>query len=75
MSIIKLLFVFSPWIAFWIIAAGHSMLRLQIGICVAAAMVVVMGITKLHRGIILWAGVVVFFIDPGSFSFHSPWSQ
>jgi hypothetical protein len=60
MSIIKLLFVFSPWIAFWIIAAGHSMLRLQIGICVAAAMVVVMGITKLHRGIILWAGVVFF---------------
>jgi hypothetical protein len=61
MSIIKLLFVFSPWIAFWIIAAGgHSLLWLRIGICVAAAMVIVMGITKLHRGVILWAGVVFF---------------
>ncbi len=60
MSAIKLLFAFSPWIAFWIIAAGHSPLRLRLGICVAAAMVVVMGITRLHRGIILWAGVVFF---------------
>jgi hypothetical protein len=60
MSAIKLLFVFSPWIAFWIIAAGHSALRLRAGICVAAVMVVVMGITRLHRGIILWAGVVFF---------------
>jgi hypothetical protein len=60
MSAIKLLFVFSPWIAFWIIASGHSVLRLRLGICVAAAMIVVMGITRLHRGVILWAGVVFF---------------
>ena len=60
MGAIKLLFVFSPWIAFWIIAGGHSPLRLRIGICVAAAMIAVMGITRLHRGIILWAGVAFF---------------
>jgi hypothetical protein len=60
MSAIKLIFVFSPWIAFWIIAAGHTPLRLRIGICVAAAIIVVMGITRLHRGVILWAGVVFF---------------
>ena len=60
MGAIKLLFVFSPWIAFWIIAGGHSLWRLQIGICVAAAMIVVMGITRLHRGSILWAGVAFF---------------
>jgi hypothetical protein len=60
MSAIKLFFVFSPWIAFWIIASGHSALRLRLGICVAAAMIVVMGITRLHRGVILWAGVVFF---------------
>ena len=36
------------------------MMRLQIGICVAAVLVLVMGITKLHRGLILWAGVVFF---------------
>ena len=36
------------------------MVRLQIGICVAAILVIVMGITKLHRGMILWAGVIFF---------------
>jgi hypothetical protein len=36
------------------------MVRLQIGICVAAALVVIMGITRLHRGLILWAGVLFF---------------
>jgi len=60
MDALKLLVAFSPWIAFWIISAGHSMVRLQIGICVAAVLVLVMGITKLHRGLILWAGVVFF---------------
>ncbi|MFH0959534.1 MAG: hypothetical protein V1897_12600 [Pseudomonadota bacterium] len=60
MDAIKLLLAFSPWIAFWIITSGHSMLGLQIGICVAAALVVVMGLTRLHRGAILWAGVLFF---------------
>jgi hypothetical protein len=60
MDALKLLLAFAPWIAFWIISAGGSMVRLQIGICVAAALVVVMGITKLHRGLILWAGVIFF---------------
>lgn len=36
------------------------MVRLQIGIIVAAVLVVVMGITRLHRGMILWAGVIFF---------------
>lgn len=36
------------------------MLSLQIGICVAALLVVLMGVTKLHRGAILWAGVLFF---------------
>jgi hypothetical protein len=60
MGAIKLLVAFSPWIAFWIIAGGHSPLRLKIGIFVAAAMIAVMGITRLHRGVILWAGVAFF---------------
>jgi hypothetical protein len=59
MDALKLVLAFSPWLAFWIIS-GHSMLRLQIGICVAAVLVIVMGITKLHRGLILWAGVIFF---------------
>ncbi len=60
MDALKLLLAFSPWIAFWIIASGHSMLRLQAGVVAAALLVVVMGITRLHRGVILWAGVVFF---------------
>lgn len=36
------------------------MARLQIGICVAALLVLIMGIARLHRGLILWAGVIFF---------------
>lgn len=60
MDALKLLLAFAPWIAFWIISAGHSMMSLQIGICVAAGLVIIMGVTRLHRGLILWAGVVFF---------------
>lgn len=60
MDALKLLLAFAPWIAFWIISGGHSVVRLDVGICVAAALVVIMGITRLHRGLILWAGVVFF---------------
>jgi hypothetical protein len=60
MDALKLLLAFSPWIAFWIIAGGQSTIRLQVGICVAALLVLVMGITRLHRGLILWGGVAFF---------------
>jgi hypothetical protein len=60
MDALKLLLAFAPWIAFWLISGGQSMVRLQIGICVAALLVGIMGITRLHRGLILWAGVVFF---------------
>ncbi len=58
-EILKLLLAFAPWIAFLLIS-GPSMLRLQISIFAAAALVVVMAVTKLHRGAILWAGYVFF---------------
>jgi hypothetical protein len=60
MDALKLLLAFLPWIAFWIISGGHSMFWLRAGICVAAVLVGVMGVTRLHRGIILWAGVIFF---------------
>ena len=60
MDAIKLMLAFAPWIAFWIISLGHSMLWLKVGICAAALLVVVMGVTRLHRGTILWAGVAFF---------------
>jgi len=58
-EILNLVLAFSPWIAFLLIS-GHSMLRLQIGIIVAAVLVVIMAVTKLHRGAIPWGGYIFF---------------
>jgi hypothetical protein len=55
----KLILAFAPWLAFWFIS-GPSILRLDIALFVAAALVIVMAITKLHKGAILWAGYVFF---------------
>ncbi len=55
----KLLFSFAPWLAFMFIAHG-SLLRLKIGLAVALALSVVMGLMGLHRGVILWAGLAFF---------------
>jgi len=59
MSFFKLLLAFAPWISFLIIARD-SLFRLKLGLLVALVLVVVMGITRLHRGIILWAGLLFF---------------
>ncbi len=56
---VKLLLSFAPWIAFLIIAPG-GMLRLKIGVAVALALSVVMGLLRLHRGVILWVGLAFF---------------
>lgn len=56
---VKLLMAFAPWLIFWAVA-GHSMQRLYAAIIVGAALVSVMGFMKLHRGAILWAGVLFF---------------
>ncbi len=50
---------FAPWLSFLIIAQG-SLLRLKIGLIVALALSLVMGVTKLHRGLILWVGLAFF---------------
>lgn len=60
METLKLLLCFSPWIMFWIISSAGSMFWLKIGIVVAALMVLVMGVLRLHRGVILWAGAAFF---------------
>lgn len=60
MSFFKmLLLVFSPWIAFLLVAHG-SLFRLKLGIIVAAVLTLVMVVTRLHRGAIMWAGVIFF---------------
>jgi len=58
-ELLKLLLAFLPWFAFWFIA-GHSMLRLEIAVFVSSALVIIMAVTRLHRGAILWAGYVFF---------------
>jgi hypothetical protein len=59
LSFFKLLLAFAPWIAFLIIAHG-SLFRLKLGLVIALALCVVMGVTRLHRGVILWAGLCFF---------------
>jgi hypothetical protein len=59
MPFYKTLLCFSPWLAFLIIARD-SLLQVKIALAVAFALTIVMGITKLHRGILLWAGLAFF---------------
>lgn len=59
MGILKLLLAFAPWLAFLFIAHG-GLLRLKIGLAVALLLSVVMGLARLHRGVILWVGLVFF---------------
>jgi hypothetical protein len=59
MPFFKMLLVFAPWIAFLVIANG-SLFRLKLGIGVAAVLTVVMVVTRLHRGAIMWVGIVFF---------------
>ncbi len=59
MSFFKLLLAFAPWLSFLIIARD-SLFRLKLGLVVALVLSVVMGITRLHRGVILWAGLLFF---------------
>lgn len=59
MSFFKMLLSFSPWLSFLIIAHG-SMFRLKLGIIVAAVITVIMAVTKMHRGVIMWVGLLFF---------------
>lgn len=59
MSPIKMILVFAPWLAFLVIAQG-SLFRLKAGLVTALALCVVLGVMRLHRGVILWAGLLFF---------------
>lgn len=59
MSFFKMLLVFSPWMAFLLISHG-SLLRLKLGVLVAAVLTVVMVVSRLHRGAIMWVGIIFF---------------
>jgi len=55
----KLLLAFAPWLSFLVIAHG-SLFRVKVGLVVALVLSVAMGLARLHRGIILWVGLVFF---------------
>ncbi|MCB2186119.1 MAG: hypothetical protein KQJ78_06855 [Deltaproteobacteria bacterium] len=59
MRFLKILVAFAPWLSFLIIGHG-SLFRLKLGLVVALGLSVVMGFTRLHRGLILWAGLLFF---------------
>ncbi len=59
MSFLKLLLAFVPWLAFLIIAQD-TLFRLKLGLVVALLLSVAMGLARLHRGIILWVGLIFF---------------
>jgi vacuolar-type H+-ATPase subunit I/STV1 len=59
MAFFKLVLAFSPWLAFLFIAQG-SMFRLKLGLVLSLALSLLMGLAKLHRGVILWVGLLFF---------------
>ncbi len=74
MNFLKLLFSFAPWIAFLIIARD-TMARVEIGLVVALVLSVVMALLKLHRGIIMWVGLVFFTAATVAvLGFHDMWT-
>jgi hypothetical protein len=59
MLFLRLILGFAPWLAFLIIAHG-SLWRLKLALVVALALSIVMAVTRLHRGIIMWVGLIFF---------------
>ncbi len=62
MGFLNLLFAFTPWILFAIIS-GPSLIRLKIAVVVCFLCVIVLGLKRIHMGIILWAGILFFAFD------------
>ncbi len=58
-AFLKLLIAFAPWLAFLVIA-HDTLFRVKLGLVVALVLSIVMGVARLHRGIILWVGLVFF---------------
>jgi hypothetical protein len=59
MSIFGFILAFLPWLLFLFIA-GHSLLTLKIAIIVSFVTAIIMGIARIHRGVILWGGIAFF---------------
>jgi hypothetical protein len=74
MMFLKLILAFAPWLAFLFIAHG-SLFRLQLGLVIALVLSIAMGIARLHRGVILWVGLVFFTCATlAVIVFHNMWA-
>ena len=56
---LRLMLSFAPWLSFLVIA-HDTLFRVKLGLIVAFVLSVVMGVLRLHRGIILWVGLGFF---------------
>lgn len=52
---LKIVVSLAPLFAFWFISLGHSLVRLQIGLCTGTVLLIVMAWARLTRGTMLWA--------------------
>ena len=74
MSFLKLVISFAPWIAFLIIARD-TLARVEVGLVAALVLSVAMAALKLHRGIIMWVGLVFFTgATIAVIGFHNIWT-
>ncbi len=74
MSFLKLLISFAPWIAFLVIARD-TLARVEAGLIVALLLSVVMALARLHRGIVMWVGLVFFgAATVAVLVFHNMWT-
>lgn len=74
MRILQLLAPWLPWVAFLVIAQG-STLRLEIGLMVALALVVLFAVLGWYRGILMWITLGLFVgVTVAVVVFHDTWS-
>lgn len=74
MLFFKLIMAFAPWLAFLFIAHG-SLFRLKLGLIIALVLSIGMGVARLHRGVILWVGLVFFSCASlAVIAFNSTWA-
>ena len=59
---LKIVVSLAPIFAFWFIALGHSLVRLQIGLYTGTVLLIVMAWARLTRGTMLWATGTFFAI-------------
>jgi hypothetical protein len=69
----KILLSFLPLFAFWFISMGHTLIRLQVGIYTGIAILIVLVITRLARGMLVMAMAIYFAVALVGVLFKNIW--